>query len=334
MLSARLPLALENGSFVVPETGDILVFSPSVEDDLSDLPRDQVLILDDFFPDCETWKKRGYRVVQDLPETAAASVICMPRAKNLARHWLAQACAITTGSIAIDGAKTAGIDSIYKACKKLTAVSETQSRAHGKFFTLPDDSRKTAFTNWLAAPAEGPEGFITAPGVFSEAKVDKGSALLASVLPEKPGRRVADLGAGWGYLSAQILKSDAVQNLHLIEASHTALACARRNVTDPRAEFHWNDARQVKLSGPVDTVITNPPFHTGRAAEPALGQAFLTNAAKLLTPKGTLLVVANQGLPYERTLQELFRQVDQIALENGFKVLRALAPLAKPRPTR
>lgn len=334
MLSARLPLALENGLLVVPDSGDILVFGPSVDDDLSDLPRDQVAIVQDFYPDCEIWKKRGYRVVQDLPDAAAAAIVCMPRAKNLARHWLAQACAISSGSIAIDGAKTAGIDSIYKACKKLTPVSETLSRAHGKLFTLPDASRKTAFTDWLAAPAEGPEGFITAPGVFSEAKIDKGSALLASVLPEKMGRRVADLGAGWGYLSAHILKSETVEELHLIEASHTALTCARQNITDPRASFHWNDARMVKLSGPVDTVITNPPFHTGRAAEPALGQAFLTNAAKLLTPKGMLWVVANQGLPYEATLQNHFRQVDQIALENGFKVLKAQAPLSKPRATR
>lgn len=335
MLAARLPSALECGLFVLPETGDILVFGPGAEADLSDLPKDRVLIIEDFYPDCKTWKNRGYRVEQDLPDTAAAAIICMPRAKNLARKWVAEASARVSGPIAIDGAKTAGIDSIFKACKKLTLVSEAFSRAHGKLFTIAfSPERAGAFADWHADLAVGPDGFITAPGVFSEAKIDKGSAILASALPEKIGRRVADLGAGWGYLSAQILKNEAVQTLHLVEAGKTALDCARRNITDPRAEFHWYDARKVTLPEPVDTVITNPPFHTGRAADPALGQAFLINAAKLLTPKGTLWLVANQGLPYEATLQEYFRVVDQVVLESGFKVLKATAPKSQPRAAR
>ena len=67
------------------------------------------------------------------------------------------------------------------------------------------------------------------PGVFSADGIDPASALLLATLPAKLGPRVADLGAGWGYLSAGLLKDERITSLHLIEADHTALACARVN---------------------------------------------------------------------------------------------------------
>ena len=335
MLSARLPSALESGLFLLPEDGDILIFAPEAEADLSTLPKDRVIIIDDFYPDVEMRKAQGFRVQQQLPDQAAAAVICMPRSKSLARKWVAEACARVTGPIAIDGNKTSGIESILKATRKLTPTSDAFSRAHGKLFILlPVAQRGEAFTSWHAGMAPGPDGFTTAPGVFSESKIDKGSSVLASVLPSRPGRRIADLGAGWGYLSARMLQNSDIETVHVIEASKTALDCAEKNITDPRAKFHWGDARSIRLPEPVDVVVTNPPFHVGRAAEPTLGQAFLTNAAELLTPKGTLWVVANQGLPYEGTLKEHFRTVDQVVLESGFKVLKAMIPNTRSRAKR
>ena len=54
-------------------------------------------------------------------------------------------------------------------------------------------------------------GFTTVPGVFSADAPDRGSVLLAAALPAKLPARVADLGAGWGYLSRAILARDGVQ---------------------------------------------------------------------------------------------------------------------------
>jgi len=106
------------------------------------------------------------------------------------------------------------------------------------------------------------------------------------------------------------------------------------NVTDPRAEFHWADATQFKLSGTVakgfDGIVMNPPFHTARAAEPSLGKAFIASAAKLLAPHGTLWMVANRHLPYEAEAQSHFNQVTEIAGDARFKVIEA----EKPRRSR
>ena len=117
-----------------------------------------------------------------------------------------------------------------------------------------------------------------------------------------------------------------LKSLHLVEADHTALTCARANVDDPRAQFHWADAVTWRAHEPLDTVVMNPPFHTGRSAEPALGQGFITSAARNLTRNGSLWMVANRHLPYESTLTDAFAHVEEVTGDNRFKVFHASRP--------
>jgi 16S rRNA (guanine1207-N2)-methyltransferase len=156
--------------------------------------------------------------------------------------------------------------------------------------------------------------------------------LLAEALPPRLPARMADFGAGVGVLGLAALAREGVQSIDLIEAERLALDCARLNVTDPRARFHWEDARQG-VRGPYDGIIMNPPFHTGRHADPGIGAAFIQSAAKALTPSGQLWLVANRHLPYETVLGETFRTVAEIGGDTGFKLLHAAQPLkAKAGP--
>jgi len=326
-MSIRLSLAIESGGFATPATGKIAVFLPRAEHDLSVLPKDQVVVVQPMRPDFDVFADRGYDCVAALePGTEiSAAVVFLPRAKALARHLVAQAVAASSGPVLIDGAKTDGIDSLYKAARKVTEPSAPISKAHGKAFWVEADGQ--VFADWLAEDFNEVDGFSTAPGVFSADGIDPASRLLADALPSKLGRNLVDLGSGWGYLSAQLLQRDTViENLHLVEADHNAMTCAKRNVTDPRAQFHWQDARGWKPPHLLDGVLMNPPFHTGRKAEPSLGQAFIATAARVLTPSGSLWMVANRHLPYETTLAELFVQVSEIAGDNRFKVLHAFRP--------
>jgi 16S rRNA (guanine1207-N2)-methyltransferase len=72
-----------------------------------------------------------------------------------------------------------------------------------------------------------------------------------------------------------------------------------------------------------DAIVMNPPFHTGRAAEPGLGQALIAAAARALRKGGTLLMVANRQLPYEADLVKHFARVEKLAQEETFKIFRA-----------
>ena len=67
----------------------------------------------------------------------------------------------------------------------------------------------------------------------------------------------------------------------------------------------------------------NPPFHEGHAADPALGRAFVKRAADILKIGGSLLMVANRGLPYEDTLATLFKAHGETCRNARYKVLWA-----------
>jgi 16S rRNA (guanine1207-N2)-methyltransferase len=76
----------------------------------------------------------------------------------------------------------------------------------------------------------------------------------------------------------------------------------------------------------LDTVVTNPPFHAGRAADPDLGRAFIAAAAAMLKPGGQLWLVANRHLPYETAMAAQFRSVEEVAGDARFKILQGKGP--------
>jgi 16S rRNA (guanine1207-N2)-methyltransferase len=326
VIDARLAIALETGCLVLPDEGIIAVVKPPPDASLADLPTDRCVVIDGFKPTHELWRQRGFLTATETEGSYAAVIVELPRAKAEARNMIARAMEITTGPIAIDGQKTCGVDSILKDLRSRVSVSAPVAKAHGKLFCCmtPDPA---AFEDWRAGPALTEGGFWTAPGVFSADAVDPASALLAAALPDRLGKQVADLGAGWGYLSAHVLTRPDVEAVHLVEAEHMALKCARRNVTDARAVFHWADATRWRAPEKIDTVVMNPPFHTSRTADPDLGRAFVQNAARLLTSKGQLWMVANRHLPYEKVLETCFKRVSEIAGDARFKLFHASGPL-------
>jgi 16S rRNA (guanine1207-N2)-methyltransferase len=330
VIDARLQVALSGGGLELPDVGRIVIFRPPVDADLAGIDPERVDIIHDFKPFCDHWTERGYQVLQQPQADYVGAIVCLPRAKAEARNLIAQACQATSGLVVVDGQKTDGADSLLKAMRARVSVQGTVSKAHGKLFWISEPAADF-FADWAQAPSQTEGGFWTAPGVFSADDVDLASALLVDVLPTKMKGDVADLGAGWGYLSAHVLTRPEVNAVHLIEAGHLALECARRNVTDARANFHWQDATTWTPERRLDGIVMNPPFHQGRAAEPQIGQAFVAAAARLLTPNGDLWMVANRHLPYESELKTRFAQVSEIGGDARFKLFHATRPLRARR---
>jgi len=328
VLGTRLSLAVDGGLLSLPDKGRIAVFAPRAGADLSSLPKDRVVVITCFKPDFDTFEGQGFACAVAPDGRYAASVICLPRAKPRARALVAQAVAVSDGVVIVDGAKTDGVESILKECRKRVDVSAPISKAHGKIFWF---NPKPAFDDWTAQPQQIEGGYTTAPGVFSADGIDPGSAMLAQNLPDKLGAQVADLGGGWGYLSARALERDTIKVLHLVEADHAACECARLNAADPRLSIHWADATAWVAPAKLDTVIMNPPFHTDRAADPDLGRAFVVAAARMLAPSGHLWMVANRHLPYEDTLSQHFAAVEEVAGTTKYKILHATRPSRKAR---
>lgn len=329
MGTSRLDLALESGDAQLPEAGGIAVYRPPTDEALAALSKDRVTVFAGFRPDHDHFAARGYTCLRAPAGEYAAAIVFLPRAKALGRHMIADALARTGGGpVIVDGPKPHGVDSAIRALKKAGCdVSDAFAKAHGKLVTVSG----CQLPDWLVGDAQIEGGFVTRAGSFSADGADPASALLAGYLPSNLVGRVADFGAGWGYLSRAVLAAPGVTECHLIEAEWEALEAARQNVSDPRAHFHWTDIRSFTPDEPFDHIITNPPFHESRAADPGLGQAFITAAARSLTPRGQVWLVANRHLPYESTLRQLFQQVTELPGTSSFKVYRAEKPKRQNR---
>lgn len=169
------------------------------------------------------------------------------------------------------------------------------------------------------------EGHHTMPGIYGWNKVDRGSQLLLGTLPMLKGEG-ADLGAGSGYLSREILRISPAVKIHLMEAEFRALECAKANLAAyPDNMFHWVDITrpEARIVKGLDWIVMNPPFHEGNTADTSLGLAFIDSAASMLKEGGKLFLVANVFLGYENTISRLFKQSEKVLVQDGFKVIHA-----------
>ena len=314
----RLASAFESG--LPYPNGPVAAVHPSVGFDMMGLA--DALIVQPFFPINIAWKNQGFACDIVLPKRRLAlAIVCCTRSKLETADLIAQAAA-RADIIVVDGQKIDGVDSHYKTLRKLVSIRGTITKAHGRLFWFAGTDLPS-----LRAVNKSFEGFITKPGVFSAGAVDQASILLADVLPEHLAGDVADLGAGWGYLSSRILSRDAVTKLDVIEANFFALECAKKNVSDPRAKFYWTDASI--WNGSYDAVVMNPPFHISRDGDPELGRSFILAAKRCLKAKGSLWMVANRHLPYETALDQCFSKVVELPGNGRFKLFHASRPKQK-----
>jgi 16S rRNA (guanine1207-N2)-methyltransferase len=171
-------------------------------------------------------------------------------------------------------------------------------------------------------------GMSSRPGLFAWDHVDEGSARLVECLPNDLGGVVADVGCGWGYLSAAVLaRGVRPTELHLIEADARGLAIAKANLAPHAAgvalHSHWIDATTKWPVPALDAIVCNPPFHERGETSTELGRGILRSAFEALKVGGSLWMVANRHLPYEKTLYQTFGAWDVLDERGGYKVIRA-----------
>lgn len=185
---------------------------------------------------------------------------------------------------------------------------------------------------WARADAVQPildGSVVSRPGLFAWDRVDPASALLVEHLPTALAGRAADLGAGWGYLSMQLLeRSPRITALTAFEAQGRALPALRQNLArfESRVaiETHWHDVT-TGIPGQYDVIVSNPPFHgDDRVDRPELGQRFIEVAAAALPRGGRFYMVANRHLPYEAVLEKAFSSMRLLVDARGFKVFEGM----------
>lgn len=293
-----------------------------------------------FKPDAEALKRAGYRLAtadQARAEHAYPLVLVLPpRQRDEARATLARAVAAASagGRVVACADNNEGARSHEADLARLAGPVETLSKKKCRvFWTPPLDGPRDAklFEEWRALDAVRPiaaNRFLSRPGVFAWDRIDVASALLAAHLPTDLSGRAADLGAGFGYLSVELLmRCPGIVALDVYEAEARALDLARENLrslaSDKVIGFHWHDVTEG-LPHRYDVIVTNPPFHTGsREDRPDIGRRFIQAAADALNPDGRLWLVANRHLPYESVLNERFGTARIVVQAQGYKIVEA-----------
>ncbi len=285
----------------------------------------------------------------ELPEAASFDVVVMeaPAGRKFARRWLALAghALKPGGQLYVAGPKADGIESIIADAKALCGQSTILAyRDHNRVavatlvegYTPPEWAREPGIApgTWAEASVNlaGTRTRIASlAGIFSYDRLDAGTAFLLDNAQFRPGERVLDAGCGWGALGIAAARAGAAQ-VDLIDNSLLAVAAAGRNIADlglDNARVLPSDALTAVAGERYDLIVTNPPFHTGKAVDYDAAGAFIAGARELLAPRGRLVLVANAFIRYERAMQETFGSVETIAENDRYHVLQS--PTREPR---
>jgi len=330
------------GDLSWPGDGSVLMLRARDGFALREARRSGWTLQQSFKPAADALARSGFETSPDVPEGRFRIVMVLPtRQREESRALFAQAMTrvadhgIVVASVPnAEGAKTAEGD-LASLAGGVATLSKRKCRV---FWTRPGATPDVALMEaWLALDAPLPidEGrFVSRRGLFAWDRVDRASALLTSVMPTDLAGRAADLGAGFGYLACTLVdRCPGIAAVDLYEAEARALEPARINVAAAVARagraiatnVRWHDVTHG-IDGGYDVIVSNPPFHQGRADDPSLGRAFIGAAAKGLNARGRLWMVANRHLAYEATLDACFASVRTVIEKDGFKVVEAKEP--------
>lgn len=333
------PFAL--GDLAWPADGNALFMRARAGVPLHGLPTAGLVCEQTFKPFAQKLERAGFTVASAGERKFPLVLLLPPRQRDESRALLARALThvapggrLVASVLNTEGARSAEAD-LEQLAGTVRNLSKHKCRV---FWTDPDESRidEALLAEWAALDAPraiGSGRFHSRPGLFAWDRVDPASELLAGALPDDLAGRGADLGAGFGFLAAEVLTHcPRVTALDLYEAEARALELARANLArlfpdgggaHVALEYQWHDVT-TGLPKTYDFIVSNPPFHVGRADLPALGRAFIAAAAGALVPNGRLWLVANRHLPYEAELAAGFARVRVVADERGFKVIEAI----------
>lgn len=327
----------ETGAQPMPEKdARILFVNGRIAAGLNAWPKDNIVIQQYFKPWADECARAKYKTVADIPAgTFDIALLLSPRQHEEAQAAMAQTLlSLKEGGLFVAAASNdTGGKRLKKNAKafRLTCAEESKHKSRVIYGVKNDIDeaacRKAVEAGGLRKVCGG--RFFSRPGVFSWDRIDRGSALLANVLPpDSLAGTGADFGCGFGYLAVQALeRNPAIAQIYCIDADARAVESCRRNIPEGmQAHFIWADiARRGSRDLPekLDWIIMNPPFHEGARAIPEAGMAFIKTARECLRPGGQLWMVANAHLPYEKALAGFFPAAHKICEKDGYKVFHA-----------
>jgi 16S rRNA (guanine1207-N2)-methyltransferase len=257
-------------------------------------------------------------------------IISFPKSKAELAFTLAMLANTATEDalVVIVGDNKSGIKSVEKLSKNyLNYCNKSDAARHcllyiGKFKSAIAEFQLEQWFKYYDICQAGVTLKVAAlPGVFSQNKLDLGSALLLDNLPENITGQVLDFGCGAGVIAAFIAKQNSKVQIHLADVSALALESARKTllINDLVGDVIATDSLS-HINGMYDLVISNPPFHQGLKTNYAATEQFLSKIKKYLSAKGTVTIVANSFLKYPPIMEQEIGKTQTVCSKNGFSI--------------
>lgn len=275
----------------------------------------------------------------DPATLAEVVVVQMPPDRQLTQWWLSLAAIWLApgGYLLLAGANAEGIRTGLADAADLLGAPTVERYGRKQrlgVFCMPTDPLAApawSFTVDRAGPVVAWEdrgverSVVSQPGVFASDRLDTGTRLLLDALPEQLNGTVLDVGCGAGVIGFTCAWRGA-DRVDLVDANLLAVQTVERNLGQPGLESCRVLASDVYSAVPderYDLIVSNPPFHRGKAVDFTVADRLIDEAPRHLNPGGSLLLVANAFLAYGKRMERVFRQVETVAATRQYHVLRA-----------
>lgn len=331
---------VESGIIPPPTRGGRTAFFNAMFHPALELFSNGELFLQQYFrPYAQRLESSGYTVCNDTGSELSGldlALLALPKSRIEAEYMIAVALrALKRGGVLVAAADNKGGGARLEKMFSSFGLQDMRADSRNKCRVVvgcrgQDDKAAVDAALKAGGPVPVLDGmFHSWPGIFGWNKIDRGSEILLQNLPlDDLKGRGADFGCGYGYLSNFLAQQRPVTEILCIDADFRALQMCKKNIdgrnSGLKASFLWEDLRRpVPYCANLDFVIMNPPFHEGKAADTAIGVDFIRTAHASLRRGGSLYMVANRQLAYERVLEDLFEKCSKIFEGQGFKVFNA-----------
>lgn len=169
--------------------------------------------------------------------------------------------------------------------------------------------------------------FLSDNGVFSKKQIDEGTRIfLKTIVPLDLGKKVLDLGAGYGAIGLTLATFKQDTRLTLADINLRAVALCAHNairlgladrVTCLQSDIYSN------IEGSFDSIVINPPIRAGKEVT----YAMYKGAKKYLIDGGSLYIVIRKAQGAEsasKYIESVFGNIALLKRSRGYYVLKAI----------
>lgn len=166
--------------------------------------------------------------------------------------------------------------------------------------------------------------FETAPGLFSESEIDKGTKLLIEVAEVPEEGLILDIGCGYGAIGITLAKAYPKLRVYMVDINKVAIELAKLNakrngVLDRVIVLHGDLYEPVKNMR-FNVILSNPPLAAGMKVI----ETIVVEAPKHLYEEGSLQLVLKKGhQAIANLMKKTFGNVRILVSKWGYKVLKS-----------